>query len=64
MFVRTDTPFAPWCVVRTDDKRTARLGLIKALLGSIDYKGKDERLLAVDPEVVFNYGADDPRIAE
>ena len=56
MLARTHTEFAPWEVVRTDDKRTARLNAIKALLAGIDYKGKDERLLLVDPEVVFSYG--------
>jgi polyphosphate kinase 2 len=58
MLVRTHTAFAPWEVVRTDDKRTARLSVIKALLTGIDYKGKDERLLLVDPEVVLNCGAE------
>lgn len=39
--------------MRTDDKRTARINVIKAVLASIDYKGKDERLLHVNAEVVF-----------
>jgi polyphosphate kinase 2 len=57
MLSRTHTAFAPWEVVRTDDKRTARLNLIKSLLASLDYKGKDERLLIADPEVVFTCDA-------
>jgi polyphosphate kinase 2 (PPK2 family) len=57
MFERTHTAFAPWEIVRTDDKRTARLNVIKAILGSLDYKGKDERMLLVDPEVAFAYRA-------
>jgi polyphosphate kinase 2 len=66
MFARTHTAFAPWHVVRTDDKRTARINVIKAILASIDYKGKDESLLVVDPEVVFTYAVrlvKDQRIA-
>jgi len=55
MFARTHTSFAPWDVVRTDDKRVARLNIMKALLASVDYKGKDDRLLVADPEVVFRY---------
>jgi hypothetical protein len=47
--------------VRTDDKRTARLNVIKSILASLDYKGKDERLLRVNPEVVFSYGAEHVR---
>ena len=66
MLARTHTPFAPWAVVRTDDKHAARLNVIKAILASLDYKGKDERLLRVDPAVVFNWvgGREkDPRTA-
>ena len=66
MFARTHTTFAPWQIVRTDDKRTARLSVIKAFLASLDYKGKDERLIVADPEVVFSYAAEhfkDERIA-
>jgi len=55
MLARTHTEFAPWDVVRTDDKHAARLNVIKAILASLDYKGKDERLLVVDPAVVFRY---------
>ena len=61
MFARTHTAFAPWELVRTDDKRKARLNVIKAILASIDYKGKDEGLLVVDPEVVFTYGPEHVR---
>ena len=56
MLARTHTAFAPWGVVRTDEKRAARLNLIKAILASVDYEGKDEGLLRVDPEVAFEYG--------
>ncbi len=38
MFAATDTKFAPWYVVRSDDKRTARLNTIAHLLGKIPYK--------------------------
>ena len=58
MFARTHTTFAPWTLVRTDDKHSARLDLIKAILASVDYKGKDERLLRVDPRVAFSYEAE------
>ena len=58
MLARTHTTFAPWKVVRTDDKHTARLNVMKAILAGIDYKGKNERLLVVDPDVVFNFGAE------
>ena len=38
MFAATDTGFAPWFVVRSDDKRRARLNLIRHLLAQIPYK--------------------------
>ena len=37
MFAATDTGFAPWYVVRSDDKRRARLNTITHLLGKIPY---------------------------
>src|SRR5262252_238792 len=38
MFKATDTNYAPWFVVRSDDKRRARLNLITHLLDQIPYK--------------------------
>jgi len=38
MFEATDTDFAPWHVVRSNDKRRARLNLITHLLDQIPYK--------------------------
>ncbi|HEV2671406.1 MAG TPA: polyphosphate kinase 2 [Gemmatimonadales bacterium] len=38
MFTATDTTWAPWYVVRSDDKRRARLNLITHLLEQIPYK--------------------------
>jgi len=38
MFAATDTPHAPWYVVRSDDKRRARLNLITHLLEQIPHK--------------------------
>jgi polyphosphate kinase len=38
MLKATDTGFAPWYIVRTDDKRRGRLNLIRHLLSKIPYK--------------------------
>jgi polyphosphate kinase 2 len=38
MFKATDTPWAPWNVVRSDDKRRARLNTIAHLLSQVPYK--------------------------
>lgn len=42
MFAATHTDHAPWTVVRADDKRRARLGLIASLLDGLAYDGKDQ----------------------
>ncbi len=38
MFRATDQPFAPWFVVRSDDKKRARLNLVRHLLSQIPYE--------------------------
>ena len=38
MFAASDTGFAPWFVVRSDDKKRARLNLIRHLLDRIPYE--------------------------
>ena len=54
MFTRTHTT-TPWTVVRADDKKLARLNVIKALLTRLDYADKDHDLTHPDPAVVFGY---------
>ena len=55
MFARTQTPVAPWTVVRADDKRSARIQVIKDLLTRLDYPGKNPSRTLPDPKVVFGY---------
>jgi Polyphosphate kinase 2 (PPK2) len=49
MLARSHNPMAPWTLVRADDKRLARLNIIKDLLGRLHYPDKDERLIGPDP---------------
>jgi polyphosphate kinase 2 len=58
MFARTHTPMTPWIVVRADDKKLARLNVIKDLLTRLDYDGKDHDLTRPDPALVFTYAED------
>lgn len=37
MFAHTDTPEAPWYVVESDDKRSARINMIAHLLSTVPY---------------------------
>jgi hypothetical protein len=55
MFARTHHLVAPWTIVRADDKKVARIHLIKDILFKIDYKHKDESLVLPDTNIVFNY---------
>ncbi len=41
MFAATDTPWAPWYVVDTDDKKRGRLNLISHLLTLVPYRPLD-----------------------
>ena len=38
MFSRTHTPFAPWIIVNSNDKKAARLNIARDLLSKIDYE--------------------------
>jgi hypothetical protein len=38
MFAKTDTSWAPWYVIHSDDKRRTRLNIITHLLSTIPYK--------------------------
>lgn len=40
-FERSHTEAAPWTVIRSDDKKRARLAAIECILQAIDYKGKN-----------------------
>ena len=41
MFLATDTEVAPWTVVRSDDKKRARLATMRYVLSTLDYPDKD-----------------------
>lgn len=53
MFFHTHTGDAPWTVVKSDDKKRARLNCIRHFLSRLDYPGKDPRVAhAPDPLIV------------
>jgi polyphosphate kinase 2 len=53
MFFYTDTADAPWTVVKSDDKKRARLNCMLHFLNSLEYPGKDRRIAhAPDPLIV------------
>ncbi|MFI0227984.1 polyphosphate kinase 2 [Streptomyces sp. NPDC017086] len=53
MFRATDTPHAPWTVVKNNDKRRGRLEAMRSLLGRFDYPAKDHEAVGTpDPLIV------------
>ncbi len=53
MFATTDTDTAPWTVVKSNDKKRARLEAMRYVLHRSDYDGKDVDLVGVpDPLIV------------
>ena len=53
MFAATDTADSPWTVIKSDDKKRARLNAMRFVLDALPYKDKDpERIGAVDSRIV------------
>jgi polyphosphate kinase 2 len=53
MFFYTDTPDAPWTIIKSDDKKRARLNCMQHFLSALDYPDKDARAVqGPDPLIV------------
>ena len=53
MFFYTDTADAPWTIVKSDDKKRARLNCMQHFLAELDYPDKDPRVVhGPDPLIV------------
>lgn len=53
MFFYTDTADAPWTIVKSNDKKRARLNCMRHFLASLDYPNKDHAVVgAPDPLIV------------
>ncbi len=57
MFSKTHNDFSPWIIVKSNDKRTARLESMRYVLSQFDYEGKEEAKanLLPDPNVIARY---------
>jgi|TARA_B110000908_G_scaffold98325_1_gene116096 polyphosphate kinase 2 len=57
MFSKTHTSYSPWVIIKTNDKKIARLEAIRHVLSKFDYddKGTVATTLAPDPNVVMRY---------
>jgi polyphosphate kinase 2 (PPK2 family) len=55
MLSETNRTIAPWIIIRSNNKKKARLNCIKYVLYNLDYKGKiHESKLKPDPEIVIS----------
>jgi polyphosphate kinase 2 len=53
MFEATDTDIAPWIVVKSNDKKRARINAMRYVLSKFDYDDKDHEIVGeADPLIV------------
>lgn len=55
MLVRTDTPLSPWTCVRADDKKEARLAIIRHILRAVAPSKIADEVDAPDPAILFPF---------
>ncbi|NLT25921.1 MAG: polyphosphate kinase 2, partial [Microbacteriaceae bacterium] len=49
MFEETDKKYAPWVVVKSNDKKRGRINAMRAYLNQFEYEGKDDSVV-YDPD--------------
>jgi polyphosphate kinase 2 len=57
MFFYTDTADAPWTIVKSDDKKRARINCMLHFLNSLDYPGKDKAVVHLPDPLIVGKGA-------
>lgn len=56
MFKKSGTAIAPWCMLDANDKKRARLNLIRFILSNINYKNRNNELITgVDKKILSFY---------
>jgi polyphosphate kinase 2 len=64
MLTETNRTIAPWIIIRSDHKKSARIACIRYLLSHLKYKGKiDNKELIPDPKIVIS-GIDEIKLME
>jgi polyphosphate kinase 2 len=58
MFQHTDSPWAPWTVVKSNDKKRARLEAMRHVLAKFDYDGKDHAIVGIPDPLIVGRAAD------
>ena len=57
MFFYTDTADAPWVVIKSDDKKRARLNCMRHFLSTIDYPDKDHSVVGEPDPLIVGHAA-------
>lgn len=57
MFFYTDTADAPWTIIKSNDKKRARLNCMRHFLASVDYPEKDHRVVGRPDPLIVGEGA-------
>ena len=57
MFFYTDTEHAPWTVVKSNDKKRARLEAMRHVLSLFDYDNKDHEIVGQPDENIVGSAA-------
>jgi len=58
MFLHTDTAEAPWTVIKSNDKKRARLAALRHVLSRLDYADKDPAMIGVPDPLIVGSAAD------
>jgi polyphosphate kinase len=58
MFLHTDTEHAPWTVIKSNDKKRARLEAMRHVLRRLDYDGKDPDAVGIPDPLIVGSAAD------
>ncbi len=56
MFFYTDTADAPWAIIKSNDKKRARLECMRHFLNSLPYSGKDPEVVREPDPLIVGYG--------
>lgn len=59
MFVATDTDYAPWIVVKSNDKKRGRINAMRYLLSRFDYDDKDHEAVGEPDPLIVGRALDD-----
>ena len=58
VFAATDTDYAPWTVVKSNDKKRARLNAMRYILSKFEYTNKDHEVVGQPDPLIVKRGRD------